>query len=195
MKKCDCYEEMRVKTPEGRLTPYVLRRCKGTKEQEECTCGGDRTKCNFYPQKRRKVTKEKPQKMQWNVFYENVNSRQIEEFNIFKHGSFAKDVEKLLKQGLSKKNFAEKLKKTVQYYFWSKAEYEVIVTSWPVYIDAEELDRINAEYEEHNEKWGCYPYVVKIDPNVGRKIDIYQQVMLNFNVFCDYVWNYKEEIK
>ena len=193
MKKCDCYEEMRVKTPEGRLTPYVLRRCKGTKDQEECTCGGDRAKCNFYPQKRIKVTKEKSQKMQWNVLYENVNSRQIEELNIFKYGSFAKDVEKLLKQGLSKKNFVEKLKKTVQYYFWSKAEYEVVVTSWPVYIDAEELDRINSEYEEYNEKRGRYPYIVNIDPNVGRKIDIYQQVMFNFDVFCDYVWSYKEE--
>lgn len=28
-------------------------RCWGTKECEECSCGGDETKCTFYPEKRR----------------------------------------------------------------------------------------------------------------------------------------------
>ena len=27
-------------------------RCYGTKEMEECSCGGDEAKCNFYPTKR-----------------------------------------------------------------------------------------------------------------------------------------------
>lgn len=29
--------------------------CNGTKEREECTCGGDPRKCDFYPEKRRPV--------------------------------------------------------------------------------------------------------------------------------------------
>lgn len=27
-------------------------RCNGTKERDECTCGGDQSKCDFYPKKR-----------------------------------------------------------------------------------------------------------------------------------------------
>ena len=32
--------------------------CSGTKECEECLCGGDRTKCDFYPEVRLKAQKE-----------------------------------------------------------------------------------------------------------------------------------------
>ena len=35
--KCSCYHE----------NDYGKPRCWGTKEREECTCNGDRTKCNF----------------------------------------------------------------------------------------------------------------------------------------------------
>ena len=33
--------------------------CWGTKEKEECDCGGDKTKCTFYPEKREKANDEK----------------------------------------------------------------------------------------------------------------------------------------
>ena len=28
-------------------------RCLGTKEQDRCNCGGDESKCNFYPEKKK----------------------------------------------------------------------------------------------------------------------------------------------
>jgi hypothetical protein len=127
--------------------------------------------------------------MKWNVFIHDVNTCSIKEYDIFRHRSFAQDVAKLFKQDLTIKDFAERLKREVQYYFWGRCEMEQVICSWPVYIDGEELARINKEYEEHNEKWGRYPYKVNIKPDVGRKIDIYQQVMLNFDVFCEYVWS------
>lgn len=39
--KCDCYEE-------GNWFIPCCGTCLGTKENEPCTCEGDRTKCNFY---------------------------------------------------------------------------------------------------------------------------------------------------
>lgn len=63
MKKCDCYkvrEETKYLTPfeQGirfamtgeRITKEKLKvaHCWGTKNCEECKCGGDRTKCDFY---------------------------------------------------------------------------------------------------------------------------------------------------
>ena len=52
MNKCNCYHEI-----------YNKAECWGTKEREECSCSGDETKCNFYPEKRaatqaRKVTED-----------------------------------------------------------------------------------------------------------------------------------------
>lgn len=199
MKKCDCYcEQYEIS---GWLGPYeqirkLKTRCNGTRERDECSCGGDRTKCDFYPEVKEKAKKERSETkslMKWNVLCHNINSHKIEEYNIFKHSSFAKDIAELSNQDLTKEDYAEKLKRILQYYFWSKAEHEVVITSWPPYVDGEELSRINKEYEEYNEKWGHYPYKIDICPDVGRKIDIYTQVMLNFDVFCDYVWNYKEE--
>ena len=133
--------------------------------------------------------------MKWNVLRHDFNAREIKEYDIFRHSSFAKDVMTLSNQDLTKEDFTEKLRRILQYYFWSKSEHEVVITSWPPYIDGEELSRINKEYEEYNEKWGHYPYKIDICPDVGRKIDIYTQAMLNFDVFCDYVWKHKEEKK
>ena len=127
--------------------------------------------------------------MQWKVLMQDVNARKIKEYDIFRHSSFANDVAKLSNQDLTKEDFAEQLRRTLQYYFWSKSEYEVVVTSWPPYIDCEELAKLNAEYEEHNQKWGRYPYKLNVRLDVREKIDIYDQVMLNFAVFVEYVWN------
>ena len=41
MNQCNCYHEN-----------YNRQECWATKEREECTCCGDETKCNFYPEKR-----------------------------------------------------------------------------------------------------------------------------------------------
>ena len=58
MNKCSCWEEKyqiigwhNAQTPMFSKKP--IQRCNGTKEREECTCNGDTTKCNFYPDKRK----------------------------------------------------------------------------------------------------------------------------------------------
>ena len=61
MKKCDCYDVAEELV--GWYTPnspkMVLKsRCFGTREREECTCGGDRSKCDFYPEVREKARRE-----------------------------------------------------------------------------------------------------------------------------------------
>ena len=97
------------------------------------------------------------------------------------------------KEGISKDEFAEQLKRSLMYWFWCKSEHEVVISSWPVYIDKEELDRINTEYEEYNNKWGHYPYTINVSPYVGKKIDIYSQVMMNWEQFVEYVWSNKDK--
>lgn len=101
--------------------------------------------------------------MEWNVFYHNVNSQEIIILNIFEHGGFAKDVEKHLKKCTDKEAFVKEVKSSLMYFFWSKSEYEIIISPW------------------------CGGRNTK-----DKKVDIYSQIMLNWDKFVDYVWSFKK---
>lgn len=102
--------------------------------------------------------------MIWYVFRYNINSKTIEKYNIFEHGGFKHDCMQLLINITDKEKFIIELKNTLQYYFWCKCEYEIVISAWP---------------PSHND--------------VQRKVDIFSQVMLNWNVFVDYVWNHRRQ--
>lgn len=97
--------------------------------------------------------------MEWNVFYHDVNAQKIRTLNIFDHCSFANDVKKNLKKCKNKDEFAEALKSDLMYFFWCKSEYEIIISPWCGGHGTEDI-----------------------------KVDIYTQVMNNWNIFVDYVW-------
>lgn len=104
--------------------------------------------------------------MEWNVYYFNINQRKIETFNIFDHRTFVKYVKKHIKECKTKEEFAEKLKSELMYYFGFKAEWEILISPW-----------VGGDRKEDT-----------------IKIDVYNQVMINWNVFSDYVWNNRKEI-
>jgi len=104
--------------------------------------------------------------MKWNVYYYNVNKQKIETYNIFEHGSFVYYIEEAIKEYNDKESFAEQLKRELRYYFWSKAEWEIIISPWCGNKNPDEI-----------------------------KIDVYDQVMLNWNIFVDYVWENRENLK
>ena len=100
--------------------------------------------------------------MEWNVFYHDINAQKIRTLNIFDHYSFNKDVQRSLKQLKNKNEFAKTLRRDLFYYFGSKTEYEVLISPWCGGRGTEDI-----------------------------KVDIYTQVINNFNIFVDYVWSYK----
>ena len=102
--------------------------------------------------------------MEWNVFYHDINAQKLTTVNIFDHCRFSEDVQKSLKKSTSKDEFAKALKSDLMCYFWSKSEYEIIISPWYGGRNTEDI-----------------------------KVDIYTHVMNNWNVFLDYVWNSKGE--
>ena len=130
--------------------------------------------------------------LEWNVFYHDINKQKITTFNIFNHWKFDEDVQKSLKKFKDKYEFAEQLRRDLMYYFWSKCEYEVIITSFPTYITMNELDRLNEDRWLHKDRYGTDYMHINVSPETGAKIDIYEQVMNNFDIFADYVWNSKK---
>lgn len=97
--------------------------------------------------------------------YVDSNSRSIETFNIFEHGSFREYVKKAARKVQSKEEFAMQLRREVMYYFWSKCEWEVLISPWVGGNDDEEI-----------------------------KVDVAWQIMNNWDVFVDYTWNNRKKL-
>lgn len=126
------------------------------KIHDRCYCAPNSTCSEYEPAKRVALV--------WNVYRHNFGSGKIEATNIFNHWKFDEDVQTDLRKCRNRNEFAERLRKNLMYYFWSKCEHEVIISSWP-YTDA-----------------------------AAEKVDVYQQVMMNFEIFCEYVWSYRKEV-
>lgn len=93
----------------------------------------------------------------WNVFYHNSNTKKIEFFNIFDHWKFREDVEKALKKSRTREALEKEVRSLLFYYFGSKYEWEVLITTFPANDDK------------------------------TIKVDVYWQVINNFDRFVDYI--------
>lgn len=103
--------------------------------------------------------------LEWYVYLADINKKEIIKYNVFKHYSFYEDLKINIKNNKNKKDFIDRLRKDSMYYFWAKSEYEIILGSWP------EWDKFKKE-----------------------KIDVYSQLMLNWDKFVDYIWENRKEI-
>ena len=101
-------------------------------------------------------------KLAWTVIWHDINRDEICLFNVFRHGGFVEDIRKHYKKCETKEEFAEALRRSLMYYFWSKCEWEILISPW---------------CGSRNDK--------------PIKVDVYWQVMNNWNIFLDYVWNAK----
>jgi len=101
--------------------------------------------------------------LKWYVYLENINSRRIETYNVFKHFNFYQDVKEAIKQIENRQDFSERIRQIAKYYFWSKCEYEILITSW-----------------------------IATNNFKDKKIDVYDQLELNWDRFIDYIWENKK---
>lgn len=137
--------------------------------------------------------------MEWFVYHYNINKHEIEAFNIFKHGSFAKYFGKHIRTIKDKAEFAEAVRKELFYYYGGKTEWELVVKLTEdnrVFLypwcgsrnpEGEKLEVTN----EMNFDWlGFAKY--HIDDQVYKseaKIDVYNQVMFAWDKFIDNCWS------
>ncbi len=132
----------------------------------------------------------------YNVYIEDFNNKDIIKYNIFDHYYFYNDLVKHKKKyGKEFNEFSNAVKKSLSYYFWSKSEYEIVLTSWPPYVESEEIDRLVKEREEHNKKYSSIFIRDTVKLTVGEKVDIYGQIMMNWDIFIKYIWENLKHIK
>ena len=96
----------------------------------------------------------------WSVYVYDFNKQQVEIYNIFNHRSFNYTWNQLLHENISKETFAQKIESELHYYFWGKCEWEIEIVDHLGFLKN------------------------------GLKTDVYQQVMLNFDMFVEYSWKF-----
>ena len=82
MGQCKCYETRQ----EPIIATSCLRTydvCLGTKEQDRCSCGGDESKCNFYPEKRKAAEKPMNTAEMWLKAQEDSKTYYSKDANAF----------------------------------------------------------------------------------------------------------------
>ena len=126
--------------------------------------------------------------MKWNVILKDSQTGRFQPYNIFECRDFRAAVEKLFEKRYPRERFLKELDQTCHYFFWAKIEWEIFITTWPPYIDAEEISRIISEYHINRPPEQALPE--HIDVNVAKwyKIDVYSQLRANWERFADYMW-------
>ena len=123
------------------------------------------------------------------VYVENTNKRKIEKYNVLNDGIIDEFKKRIKEQHIvEKKQFAEMVEQVIMYHYWSRSEWEIILTSWPPRMKTEELTKLNSEIEEYQSDYGREPYSLTVELSIDEKIDVYDQIMMNWNIFIDYVW-------
>ena len=66
--------------------------------------------------------------LEWNVWRDELNTNKIQPSNVFNHYSFNKAVINIFNKRLRIDEFEKMIDKEVMYYFWCRAEYEVMIS-------------------------------------------------------------------
>lgn len=104
--------------------------------------------------------------MEWYVYISDFNARKIKKYNIFNHYGFHNDCIEIAKRGITKEEFQEEIRRSLMYFYWSKCEWEIILSDFPSHKDFRE-----------------------------EKVSVYDQIMMDFDKFIDYVWDHRNELR
>lgn len=125
--------------------------------------------------------------LKWMVLCEENN--EVVWQNLFElSNSFNHDLKEIYSMTLTKEKF-ENMVKIALLNFWSRIEYEVLVTDFPCYV---ELKDVVDAYNEITSGKSKYRTQINIP---SKKIDVYEQVAMNWDVFINYLWNNLELIE
>lgn len=142
--------------------------------------------------------KQKFKPLSWKVKNFDCNKQAIIDYNILEYRE--DQIKKFKKQSATKEEFAEKLRREFQYIYWSRSEYELIVstdendrtwlTPW-VGCREPEKAKIDVTDDEIFDWRGFAEVHIKKQIYDNRaKVDIFDQLMFagQFEKLVDYLW-------
>lgn len=102
---------------------------------------------------------------EWNVFLADWNQKKIVGFNIFRHANFMAECDEAFKKCHGDREYFDQIiDRSLMYYYWCKCEWEILICD--------------------------FPYNDNFKPD---KVDVYDQVKLNWDKFINYLWNYYQK--
>lgn len=130
-------------------------------------------------------------KLEWFVFLHDWNSKDIRPFNVFNSARFYDGLLRI-KKSMKKKPldfdaFSKELNSIAMYSFWAKCEYEIIITDLTCTIDNEELRRLQKVDEDSRVEY--------VNLACHKKVDIYEQLKLNWDKFAGYIFENLNSVK
>ncbi len=135
----------------------------------------------------------------WNVYRYCFNQDKIITYNIFDHLDFCRCIKKAIKKYESKEEYAAQLKLDLQYFFWAKAEHELIIEIAddgriylvPFKVDKNQKDNRIEMTDDTTFDWTAFARShVEKQMFVNRaKIDVYDQIMYKWQAFVGYCWD------
>jgi hypothetical protein len=129
----------------------------------------------------------KKNKLCYYVYIENISQRKIEKYNVL-NDSIVKEIRKRTKGISDKSVFAKIVEQILTYHYWSRAEWEIILTDWPSRISVSEISRLNQELDFYRKEYNSSPYSLTVNLATEEKVDVYDQVKLNWDIFINYLW-------
>ena len=145
------------------------------------------------------MAKKEFKPFEWIVLYHNFNSDKIEQYNILKYRE--DDIKKMRKKFKTKEEFAEKLRREMMYYYWSRCEWEMIITKTEdnhiiltPWCGCKNPDEVAIDVTDNTD----FDWIGFADKHIERqiyknsaKVDVFDQLQYRWEEFVDYVWNYR----
>lgn len=150
----------------------------------------------------------------WNVYIGDFNKREIIKYNIFDNWAFYDACLKAKRKFKDdKEGFAKEVKSWLSYLFCAKCEWEIILDHWPNGEWSELRQKMTVQqmvdmYKaagKNVETWRISNNVLDKDVSLlcfpewyryhDKKIDVYDQVINNWVIFIDYLWDHRKELK
>ena len=141
-----------------------------------------------------KQTKHQPGDMHWFIMYYNSNAKQFQSYDVLKYKE--NFIKKLKKKVTSREEFTEKMKLEMMYYFWSKCEWEVVLSNinnriiMSPWVGPEDVTLDVTNKEDFN--WVDF-FNKQSEHYVNKdriKIDAWDQINYKFDEFIDYCWKF-----
>lgn len=129
----------------------------------------------------------------WTVKYHNCNSDKICDYDILKYETdFIRKLKK--KANGDKEYFAKELRSHMQYHYWSKCEWEIIISkNNDVVILSPWISRnpeaVSISVDNSTFDWTGFADEHIYPGKYEAKIDVFDQIVYRWDEFVDYCWN------
>ncbi len=139
--------------------------------------------------------------MSWKVKNYSINDNEIWDYDVLEHRE--DQIKKLKKKYATKEEFAEIMRREMMWQYWSRCEYEVIISiddndriwlsPWVGCRDPENNKIDVTDYADFDWHGFAKYHIEKQRYKTKAKVDIFDQLSWRWEEFINYCWDYRHK--